>query len=513
TDCKLDGPHQTIEAAKDAFQLTYKEKFGVEWTERETAVSDKWTYETKTYETFEEVEQVEEVVDETEAAAIIRKNQEVADGDATVNAETTATTTVTTDNATVEHAEKSVADVKGQTVAEAAEVKEPGNVAKPAVPKDTSWFRRPVTGAGSGADDVAIGVEDPAIITVYDDPHGAGHTVPGTLTKVGGVWKRTARVIITRKAHVDSVAPIAKTSYVYYDEEEVYYAVLVQVSTGTIFVTQLLFDNSVNKYYVYIRWGKTNYELGGPYNTIESAKVAFKIAYHNKFGVKWHDRETAVRGDFVYKVKKYETFETTEEIEETVEEAEALAIIGSENVEAEGYSEVAPGHVEKDDIAYNQVVIDADTVADTVDVEKVQVDAEAEVVAEVNAEVEANAKVMDDEVKEKVVVDVEVVPSQSFPECKILGIPASLGDLTTENLVSEMSASPIFDDQSLGVMDLEEEPDILQFLVDQVHEDPDYTKLLLWTAYKSGAEGIVNQSTRNAKRILERAGIHFQLQV
>ncbi|KAF9159288.1 hypothetical protein BGX20_003018, partial [Mortierella sp. AD010] len=460
----------------------------------------KRTYETKTYEASEEVEEV----DEAKAAAIICKNQEVANEDATVNTETIAATTVTTDNVTVEHTEKAVADVKGQFVAKAVKVKDTGIVAEPAVPKNTSWFYRRVTGAGSDVDGVAIGVEDPAISTVHDDSHGAGHTVSGTLTKVGGVWKRTARVIITRKAHVDSVAPIAKTSYVYYDDEEVYYAVLVQVSTGTIFVTQLLFDNSVNKYYVYIRWGETKYELDGPYNTIESAKVAFKTTYHNKFGVKWHDRETAVRGDFVYKVKKYETFETTEEIEEIVEEAEALAIIGSENVEAEGYVEVAPGHAETDGIADNQVDID---------VEKVQVGAEDEVVAEVNAKVEANAKVMDDEVKEKAMVDVEVVPSGSFPECKILGIPASLGDLTTENLVSEMSASPIFDDQSLGVMDLEEEPDILQFMVDRVHEDPDYTKLLLWTAYKSGAEGIVNQSTKNAKCILEKAGIHFQPQM
>ncbi|KAF8924147.1 hypothetical protein BGZ58_002111 [Dissophora ornata] len=119
----------------------------------------------------------------------------------------------------------------------------------------------------------------------------------------------------------------------------------------------------------------------------------------------------------------------------------------------------------------------------------------------------------DDEVKEEFVVGVEVAPSPSFTECKISGIPASLGDFTPESLVSEMSGSPVYDDQSLGAMDLEEEPDILQFLVERVHEDPDYTKLLLWTVYKLGAEGIVNQSTKNAMCILEMAGIHFQLQV
>ncbi|KAF9995996.1 hypothetical protein BGZ79_010270, partial [Entomortierella chlamydospora] len=65
----------TIEAAKDAFQLTYKEKFAVEWTERETAVSDRYIYETKTYETFEEVEEVEEVVDENKAQEIISEQE------------------------------------------------------------------------------------------------------------------------------------------------------------------------------------------------------------------------------------------------------------------------------------------------------------------------------------------------------------------------------------------------------------------------------------------------------
>ncbi|KAF9088544.1 hypothetical protein BGX29_000227 [Mortierella sp. GBA35] len=149
--------------------------------------------------------------------------------------------------------------------------------------------------------------------------------------------------------------------------------------------------------------------------------------------------------------------------------------------------EVVLEHVEKDDIVDKKVDIDADVEADAVDVEKVQVDAEPEV------------EIVDNEVKEVVEVDVEVAPSPSLPECKISGIPASLGDLTTESL-------------SLGAMDLEEEPDILQFLVDRVHEDPDYTKLLLWTVYKSGAEGIVNQSTKNAMYILEMAGIHFQLQ-
>lgn len=127
--------------------------------------------------------------------------------------------------------------------------------------------------------------------------------------------------------------------------------------------------------------------------------------------------------------------------------------------------------------------------------------------------VECLCELSDDEAKGEVVDAVEAAPSLSFPKCEISGIPESLGDLTTMSLVFEMRDSPIFDDESLGAMDLEEEQDILQFLVEQVHEDTDYTKLLLWTVYKSLTEGIINQSTKNAACILEKAGIQFRLQL
>ncbi|KAG0194962.1 hypothetical protein BGX33_004718, partial [Mortierella sp. NVP41] len=116
------------------------------------------------------------------------------------------------------------------------------------------------------------------------------------------------------------------TSYVYYDDE-IYDAVLTEKSTGITYVIQLLFDSSINKYYVYIRWGETDYKLDGPHETIESAKTAFKITYHDKFGVKWEQREIVVSERFSYEIQTHETFETIEEIEEIVEETEAIAII------------------------------------------------------------------------------------------------------------------------------------------------------------------------------------------
>ena len=147
--------------------------------------------------------------------------------------------------------------------------KESGVVTKPAVSKESSWFRRLASGAGAAAS--------------------------GALTQVDGVWKRTVQVLTTRKAHVDKVCPIAKTSYVYYDDE-VYDAVLTEKSTGVTYVTQLLYDTTESVYYVYVRWGETDYKLDGPHKTIEAAKSAFQVTYYDKFGVEWTERETAVNG-------------------------------------------------------------------------------------------------------------------------------------------------------------------------------------------------------------------------
>ncbi|KAG0054682.1 hypothetical protein BGZ90_005921, partial [Linnemannia elongata] len=306
TDYKLDGPHDTVEAAKAAFQITYRENFGVQWEERETTISDRFTYEVKTYETFETVEVVEEVVDEQVAEVILKREQEVIVDDGTVQTETTTSTTITRQEESVSEVAYEVEVVDGEEITKViTTTKETGVVAQPAVTKGNSWFRRLASGAGVAA--------------------------AGALTQVDGVWKRTVQVLTTRKAHVDAVAPIAKTSYVYYDDE-VYDAVLTEKSTGVTYVTQLLFDNATAKYYVYIRWGETDYKLDGPHDTIESAKAAFQISYREQFGVQWEHRETTVSERFAYEVKTYETFETTEEIEEIVEDYEVSEVVAQEKV-------------------------------------------------------------------------------------------------------------------------------------------------------------------------------------
>ncbi|KAG0030518.1 hypothetical protein BGZ83_004714, partial [Gryganskiella cystojenkinii] len=205
TDYKLDGPHKTIEEAKTAYQVSYHDNFGVEWTERETAVNDSWSYEVKTYETFEETEEIEEVVDETEVATLIVREEKALDEKKEIKVETTtisAAAEVSVEQVTKE--ETVVVEEEKEQVKEVVVTKETGVVAKPAVSKGSSWFRRLATGVAVGAGAVAS---------------GAGSAASGALNKVDGVWKRTVQVLTTRKAHVDKVVPFHKHAFVYYDDE------------------------------------------------------------------------------------------------------------------------------------------------------------------------------------------------------------------------------------------------------------------------------------------------------
>ncbi|KAG0030361.1 hypothetical protein BGZ83_004729, partial [Gryganskiella cystojenkinii] len=235
---------------------------------RETTVSDRWTYEVKTYETFEETEEIEEIVDETEISTEILREQKVVEQEKEVTVETTTSTT--TEEVTLEKTTTEVVAVEEEeNKKEVIITKETGVVAKPAVSKGSSWFRRLASGAGAAA--------------------------AGALTQVDGVWKRTVQVLTTRKAHVDKVVPFHKHAYVYYDDE-VYDATLTQKKTGVTYITQLLYNSEEHVYYVYIRSSETDYKLDGPHKTIEEAKSAFQVTYRDSFGVEWTERETAVNG-------------------------------------------------------------------------------------------------------------------------------------------------------------------------------------------------------------------------
>ncbi|KAF9945606.1 hypothetical protein BGZ72_001178, partial [Mortierella alpina] len=144
------------------------------------------------------------------------------------------TTQVETHETTVEETEEITVE---ETVKEVVITKETGVVAQPAAPKKSSWFCRALTGAEA----VALGAGAVAVGVAAGAASGAGNVASGALTKVDGVWKRTVQVLTTRKAKVDHVCPIAKTAYVYYDDE-VYDSVLTEKSTGITYVTQLIFD-------------------------------------------------------------------------------------------------------------------------------------------------------------------------------------------------------------------------------------------------------------------------------
>ncbi|KAG0373015.1 hypothetical protein BGX24_012270, partial [Mortierella sp. AD032] len=69
--------------------------FGVQWEERETTVSERFTYEVKTYETIETCEKVEEIVEDTEAIVIVAREQGIETKDQVITTDTTTTTTTT----------------------------------------------------------------------------------------------------------------------------------------------------------------------------------------------------------------------------------------------------------------------------------------------------------------------------------------------------------------------------------------------------------------------------------
>jgi hypothetical protein len=272
-----------LEEAKAAYVTHHKKNFDIDWTDRSTVVSEQWTIEEQVYEEVEEIEEIEEVIEEEEAKEIIKRQEEVIE-------------------------KETVTEVTTEVITEAP------------APKGQSWFRRAVGAAagaaGAAAGAVAHGAGAAAGAVVHgaeSAAHGAGNVAKGVaaggillaggagaaasgaLHKVDGVWKRAVQVVTTRKAHVDEKSPIAKTSFVYYDDD-VYDSVLVNKDTGVTHVNQLLFDTKTDAYYVYIRWSETDYKLDGPYKTVEEAKDKFQAIYNDWYGIQWKDRESAVSG-------------------------------------------------------------------------------------------------------------------------------------------------------------------------------------------------------------------------
>ncbi|KAF9929156.1 hypothetical protein BGZ65_005926 [Modicella reniformis] len=334
TEYSLGEPYETVEEAKKAYLITYKDKFDIDWNERETVASKKWTVETKEYVEFETVEEVEEVLDEADVLEIIKREQVKSKS---------KTTTIEKD------------DDKKKVVIAVEGIKEKGVVSEPAATKGTSWFRRLTLSTGAaigaaaqgaksaahgvgtvakGAAAIGVGAVVVGVGAAAGIASGSAHLASGALEKVDGVWKRTVGVLTTHKAHVDDKVPIAKTAVVYFEEgdDNVYDAELVETETGIKHVTQLIYDTDANVYYVYYRYGETDYKLDGPHETVESAKVAFETNYKDKFSVDWKDRNVATCDKYTYEPKTYEEVVVTEYVVEVVEETEVDRILADENV-------------------------------------------------------------------------------------------------------------------------------------------------------------------------------------
>jgi hypothetical protein len=293
TEYTLDGPHETVEAAKEAYLISYKKTFDIEWSERHNVVSEKWTVETIVHEEYEEIEEVQEVIEESEVEEIIKIQEKEAEA-----VKTEETKIVHKDDKTTVQKE---VEVKKDVIVEDVHIKETvtevttGVVTEEAVPKGTSWFRKAVSAVGGAADSVGQGLKGAAkgvAVGTVVVAAGAGAAAHGALKQVDGVWKRTVEVLTTRKAHVDEKCPVGQHAVVYYDED-VYDSEIVEVSTGIKHITQLIYDSQTNVYYVYYRYGE-EIKLDGPHTTVESAKIAFQENYKNKFNIEWKERETAV---------------------------------------------------------------------------------------------------------------------------------------------------------------------------------------------------------------------------
>ncbi|KAG0250546.1 hypothetical protein BGZ95_007159, partial [Linnemannia exigua] len=183
----LDGPYETVEIAKQHYKKQYNETFGVSWEQRNITTNSQWSI---VHQTFEVTEEYQDVFSDEE------QEHEVIDT-VTVVHKDTETSRETTDREHVQvisTIDTTVADLATKDTTITTETRHTTvALEQPTVSKGTSWLRKIATGAGVVA--------------------------AGALTKVDGVWKRNVKVLTTKKANVDTVAPIAKTSYVYYDDE------------------------------------------------------------------------------------------------------------------------------------------------------------------------------------------------------------------------------------------------------------------------------------------------------
>ncbi|KAF8972810.1 hypothetical protein BGZ46_010066 [Entomortierella lignicola] len=209
------------------------------------------------------------------------------------------------------------------------------------VVKGISWFSRASDAVGCAANSSTVTALTTGVALI-----GAGVITPAPQL-VDGVWKQSVIVPTTCKCRIDEACPIAKTSYVYYDQDgDVYDADLIEKTTGIPHATQLVFDIDAKVYHVYTRTGESDYRMTGPYQTIEEAKEAFQSNYLSMFGTTWTERETAVNDLWDYKVKTYESYEEFIEICQSIDADNSAEISSEQDTETQDASIESPEVVE-----------------------------------------------------------------------------------------------------------------------------------------------------------------------
>jgi hypothetical protein len=119
-------------------------------------------------------------------------------------------------------------------------------------------------------------------MTTLDDNNMAGNQCGSTNpTQYSPIESR-------HQSLVDTICPIADVQV--YRDQEIYHAAHIQRSTGVVYVSQILHSYATKTFYVYLRWGESQYMLNGPFDTVEQAKSIFTTKYRETFGVSWEER-------------------------------------------------------------------------------------------------------------------------------------------------------------------------------------------------------------------------------
>ncbi|KAF9359050.1 hypothetical protein BGX26_000301 [Mortierella sp. AD094] len=188
---------------------------------------------------------------------------------------------------------------------------------------------------------------DSSLGRVIHEIGDAAHGLLRTLNK----YKKASLISAKDEVYYDKGHP--STFYLYYDDD-IYGAALIENLTGAKYPMKLLYSADTKSYYVYYRHDGIDHKLDGPYGTIKVAKLAFRNAYKEKFGVEWVYPKKAV----------YERWKYDEGACKAIEEAKDVEVAVNEiTTEDAGTSSTAEGKATVVVDSTNEDLIEPETVA------------------------------------------------------------------------------------------------------------------------------------------------------